>query len=45
MMAGEPYLHLNTETGSAEGCFFAFIADFDDPQERFAQRPSTLSAT
>jgi hypothetical protein len=32
VMAGEPYLHLNTETGSAEGCFFAFIADFDDPQ-------------
>jgi hypothetical protein len=32
VMAGQPYLHLNTETGSAEGCFFAFIADFDDPQ-------------
>jgi hypothetical protein len=32
VIAGEPYLHLNTETGSAEGCFFAFIADFNDPQ-------------
>jgi hypothetical protein len=31
VMAGEPYFHLNRETGALEGCFFAFLADFDDP--------------
>jgi hypothetical protein len=31
VMAREPYLHLNNETGSLKGCFFAFLADFDDP--------------
>jgi hypothetical protein len=29
--AGDPYWHVNPETGGLEGCFFAFICDIPDP--------------
>jgi hypothetical protein len=41
VQAGEPYFHLNRETGALEGCFFSFLADFDDPHKNL--RAETLN--
>jgi hypothetical protein len=32
VLAGDPYFRINKDTGALEGCYFAFIADFPDPQ-------------
>jgi hypothetical protein len=32
VLAGDPNFRINKDTGALEGCYFAFIADFSDPQ-------------